>query len=113
MTSLRFSEGVTLPFPGDALTLGSEGEAVRVIQEYLNYIAESYTAVPTVTPDGVYGPATRDAVTAFQRLFDVPGQEGVVGGVTWGAIASVYEDLYQGHRAEEGQFPGYSIGGET
>ena len=110
---LRFSEGVTLPFPGDALTLGSEGEAVRVIQEYLNYIAESYTAVPTVTPDGVYGPATRDAVTAFQRLFDVPGQEGVVGGVTWGAIASVYEDLYQGHRAEEGQFPGYSIGGET
>ena len=108
---LRFTEGVTLPFPGDALSLGSEGDAVRVIQEYLNYIAESYTEIPSVNPDGVYGPATRDAVIAFQRLFAVPGVEGVVGGVTWGAITSVYEDLYQGNRAEEGQFPGYSIGG--
>lgn len=110
---LRFSEGVTLPFPGEALTLGTEGEAVRVIQEYLNYIAESYAEIPTVTPDGVYGPATRDAVAAFQSFFKIPSQEGVVGAVTWVAIASVYEDLYQGNRAEEGQFPGYPIGGAS
>ena len=88
---LRFSEGVPLPFPGEALTVGSEGEAVRIIQEYLNYIAETYSEIPSVNPDGVYGAATREAVTAFQRLFDIPGIEGVVGGVTWVAIASVYE----------------------
>ena len=110
---LRFSEGVTLPFPGEALSLGTEGEAVRIIQEYLNYIAESYPQIPTVFPDGVYGPATRDAVATFQRIFEIPSQEGVVGAVTWVAIASVYEDLYQGNRAEEGQFPGYPIGGEA
>lgn len=108
---IRFSEGVVLPFPGDALSLGSEGEAVRVIQEYLAYIAATYTAIPALTPDGVYGPATRDAVAAFQSLFAVPSISGVVGAVTWDAIASVYEDLYEGNRAEEGQFPGYTIGG--
>lgn len=110
---LRFSEGVTLPFPGEALSLGTEGEAVRIIQEYLNYIAESYPQIPTVFPDGVYGPATRDAVATFQRIFEIPSQEGVVGAVTWVAIASVYEDLYQGNLAEEGQFPGYPIGGAS
>lgn len=110
---LRFTEGVPLPFPGEALTLGSEGEDVRVIQEYLNYISETYNEIPVVNPDGVYGPATRDAVTAFQRLFAIPVQEGTVGAVTWVAIASVYEDLYQGQLAEEGQFPGYPIGGEA
>lgn len=110
---VRFSEGVPLPFPGEALTVGSEGESVRVIQEYLNYIAETYSEIPTVTPDGVYGPATRDAVAAFQRLFNIPAPEGTVGAITWVTIASVYEDLYQGHLAEEGQFPGYPIGGEA
>lgn len=107
---IRFSEGVTLPFPGDALSLGSEGEAVRVIQEYLAYIAKTYGSIPAITPDGVFGPATRDAVAAFQSLFAIPGISGVVGALTWDAIASVYEDLYEGNRAEEGQFPGYTIG---
>ena len=110
---LRFTEGTPIPFPGEALTLGSEGEEVRVIQEYLNYISETYNEIPSVTPDGVYGPATRDAVAAFQRLFGIPAQEGTVGGITWVAIASVYEDLYQGQLAEEGQYPGYPIGEET
>ena len=108
---LRFTEGVTLPFPGDALAEGASGDAVRVLQEYLSYIAESYDAIPPLTPDGVYGPATREAVAAFQRLFGVPGITGVTGAVTWDAIASVYEDLYEGNRATEGQFPGYTVGG--
>ncbi len=109
---LRFSEGVVIPFPGESLSLGSEGEAVRVLQEYLRYIAMTYTEIPDVNPDGVFGPTTRAAVAAFQELFSVPAPEGVVGAITWSAIASVYEDLYQGNLAEEGQFPGYSIGEE-
>lgn len=110
---LRFTQGVIIPFPGDALSLGATGDDVRVLQEYLAYIAESYGNIPSVTPDGVFGPETRNAVIAFQELFDIPGANGVVGSVTWGAITSVYEDLYQGNRAEEGQFPGYPIGGNA
>ena len=108
---VRFSEGVTIPYGGDALSLGSEGEDVRVLQEYLAYIAESYPEIPAPVPDGVYGPATRESVIAFQELFGIPAPRGVTGEITWTAIASLYEDLYQGNRAEEGQFPGYTVGG--
>ena len=108
---VRFSEGVVIPFSGASLSLGSEGEDVRVMQEYLRYIAKTYAEIPTVTPDGVFGDQTRAAVVAFQRLFSIPAPEGVVGAITWSAIASVYEDLYQGNLAEAGQFPGYLIGG--
>ena len=80
-------------------------------EEYLAYIAESYDGIPAVTPDGVFGPSTDRAVRAFQELFALPEATGTVGSVTWGAITSIYEDLYQGNRAEEGQFPGYTIGG--
>lgn len=106
---LEYREGVTVPFAGEALTLGSEGAEVKLLQEYLNYIARTYTAIPTVTADGVYGPATQAAVTAFQELFAVPGGRGVVTAVTWNAIVSVYEDLYAGGIAAPGQYPGYTI----
>lgn len=108
---LEYTEGVTLPYPGAALSRGSRGDAVRVLQEYLAFIAESYDSLPTLSPDGVFGDATEAAVIAFQRLFSLPDTSGVVGSVTWDAIADVYEDLYRGYRAKEGQFPGYTIGG--
>ncbi len=105
----EYTEGVTVPFAGEALTLGSEGEEVRLLQEYLNYIARSYPSIPTVTADGVYGPSTQAAVTAFQDLFAVPGGRGVVTAVTWNAVVAVYEDLYEGVIAAPGQYPGYTI----
>ncbi len=108
---IRYTEGVTIPYPGEALSLGSESEAVRVLQEYLAFIAETYSEIPAVSPDGVFGPSTEAAVTAFQNLFSLPGGRGVVTSFTWDAVTEVYEDLYQGYRAEEGQFPGYTIGG--
>ncbi len=104
-----YTEGVTLPYPGDAITLGTESDAVRVMQEYLNFIARTYPQIPTVSVDGVYGPTTRAAVIAFQDLFSVPGGRGVVTSVTWNAITNVYDDLYQGYIADVGQYPGYII----
>lgn len=104
-----YTEGVTLPYPGRALTLGSEGEDVRLLQEYLAYVSGGYPQIPTPSVDGVFGPATRRAVIAFQDLFAVPGGRGIVTSVTWNAIANVYDDLYNGVRAEEGQYPGYII----
>ncbi len=105
----EYTEGVTLPFRGEALTLGSEGEQVRLLQEYLNYIARTYSEIPSVNTDGVFGPATQAAVIAFQDLFAVPGGRGVVTAVTWNAIVSVYDDLYNGGLASPGQYPGYTI----
>ena len=107
-----FSEGVLLPFPGRVLRFGLEGDDVRVLQEYLNFISETYTSIPTLTVDGVYGQSTADAVEEFKRIFDIPGNPQRVSVQTWDAIVNVYDDLYNGAVAREGQYPGYVIGGE-
>ena len=88
---------------------GSSGESVVLLQEYLNYIAQTYTDIPSVTVDGQFGPATENAVRAFQEVFALTGPEGVVGANLWDSITNVYEDLYYGNRAAEGQYPGYTV----
>ena len=108
----EYSAGLLLPFPGRVLRIGIEGEDVRALQDYLNFISKTYTSIPAVPVDGVYGPATASAVSEFKRLFDIPGDEERVSVQTWDAITSVYDDLYNGAIAREGQFPGYNIGGE-
>ena len=105
-----FTEGQVLPFPGTILRIGSEGEDVRVLQNYLNYIAKTYPEIPTVTPTGYFGTATANATNAFASLFGIEGTlPSTVGAVMWDAIADVYQDLYVGSMASEGQFPGYSV----
>ena len=108
----EFSEGVLLPFPGRVLREGLSGEDVRALQEYLNFIAKTYTEIPMVTVDGDFGPATAAAVREFKRIFGIPGDSDRVSVQTWEAITDVYEDLFNGSVAREGQYPGYNIGGE-
>ena len=81
------------------------------LQEYLNYIAATYTEIPTLDVTGLYGTRTRDAVLAFQRLFGLD-PTGITGAVTWNRITEVYSDLYYGARLAEGQYPGSEISGE-
>jgi len=100
---------VPLPFPGRILADGVEGNDVRVLQEYLNYISNSYNEIPKVTVDGIYGPATAEQVRIFRQIFGIGNESNRVGAPTWNAIASVYEDLSVGSLVNEGQFPGYEI----
>lgn len=81
--------GVPSSFPGYELTIGASGDFVRQIQEQLNAIADVYYPIPNITVDGVYGPATAAAVTAFQKQFDLP-QTGVVDFPTWYKISAIY-----------------------
>ena len=81
----------------------------EILENYLNYIAKSYPDLPTVEADGVFGTATQKAVTAFQQKFGISATEGRVNALTWRAIASVYEDLYNGNLVARGQYPGYEI----
>ena len=61
--------GIPASWPGNDLTIGSSGDKVRQMQEQLDTIATVYTAIPRVTPDGVYGPRTAEAVREFQSIF--------------------------------------------
>ncbi len=79
-------------YPGGVLRFGSRGEAVTTIQTWLSALSRVYTSIPSVTPDGVFGEGTDSAVRAFQRQFGIT-PNGVVGSITWDALASAYDDL--------------------
>lgn len=81
--------GIPASWPGYDLTIGSSGQKVQQMQEQLDTIATVYTAIPRVTPDGVYGPATAAAVSEFQNIFGLP-QTGVVDFATWYKISHIY-----------------------
>lgn len=81
--------GVPSSWPGYILSQGSTGEKVRQIQEQLNVIAGAYPAIPQIAVDGIYGPATADAVTTFQSVFGLP-QTGTVDYRTWYKISEIY-----------------------
>lgn len=81
--------GVPSSWPGYELTEGASGAKVMQMQEQLNVIAESYPALPRISADGVYGPATRDAVETFQSIFGLP-VTGVVDYRTWYRISEIY-----------------------
>ena len=69
--------GVPSSWPGYDLENGASGEKVRQIQEQLNVVAEAYPLIPKIAVDGIYGPATAEAVRVFQSVFGLP-QTGVV-----------------------------------
>ncbi len=106
---LEYTEGVRIPFPGTVLRVGADSPDVRLLQEYLNFIADSYESIPTVNPTGYFGPRTEEAVIAFQRAFGLD-PSGTVGAITWEAITDIYESLFLGARLGEGQYPGFEIG---
>ena len=105
----RFTEGVVVPYPGFILRVGSENEYVTLLQEYLNYIGQTYDQIPSVPVTGYFGALTYNAVAAFQRLFAIE-ESGTVNLETWNAITEIYEDLYSGNTTSPGQYPGYTIG---
>ena len=104
-----FADGLILPYPGRVLRDGVDGNDVRALQQYLNYISNTYTSIPKITADGYYGPSTASAVNKFVEVFGLPSANGRVNAQVWNAIISVYDDLYVGNTVNEEQFPGYGI----
>ncbi|MCF2553666.1 peptidoglycan-binding domain-containing protein [Faecalicatena contorta] len=81
--------GIPASWPGYNLEIGSTGDKVRQMQEQLSVISGAYPAIPRITPDGIYGPATANAVRVFQSVFGLP-QTGVVDYPTWYKISEIY-----------------------
>ena len=65
-------------------------QPIRSLQTMLRVIAEDDSRLPTLVPDGVYGPTTMQAVSAFQRQYSLP-VTGITDQSTWDRIVSVYE----------------------
>ncbi|MCD7904804.1 MAG: peptidoglycan-binding protein [Clostridiales bacterium] len=89
LTTAEKVDGVPYSYPGEVLTIDSQGQAVETVQIQLNRISRTYSAIRTLTPDGVYGPATAEAVTAFQEIFNL-NPSGAVDYATWYQISQIY-----------------------
>ena len=76
--------GIPASWPGTNLDIGSSGDKVR--QDTISGI---YSAVPSATPDGIYGPATARAVEVFQSVFGLP-VTGITDFATWYKISHIY-----------------------
>ena len=85
-------EGIPVSYPGTPLDIGSSGSDVRTIQEQLVTIRETYSTIPPLTIDGIYGERTQASVEEFQRIFDLP-VTGTVGYSTWYKISQIYVAL--------------------
>ena len=81
--------GIPSSYPGFDLTVGTSGDKVRMVQEQLVTISEVYSAIPTISIDGIYGQRTADAVREFQSIFGLP-QTGVIDYRTWYKISQIY-----------------------
>ena len=106
----EYIEGYTIPYGGIPLRVGADSEDVRLLQQYLNYIAQTYTEIPQVNPTGYFGPRTEEAVIAFQNLAGIT-PTGVVSATTWTAVTELYNVLYKGAQLQDGQYPGFEVGG--
>ena len=80
-------------YPGIPLRVGSSGNDVKTIQLQLNRIRRNYPAIPLIpNPNGVFGTSTRNAVQAFQRIFNLT-PDGVVGKATWYQLKYIYNGV--------------------
>lgn len=104
-----YFNSTTLPYGGRVLRLGVTGDDVRALQEYLNFISNTYTQIPKVEVDGIFGVGTQAAVVAYKNVFGLDPTP-IVSATTWEQITSTYRDLYDGQRSSAGQFSGTNLG---
>lgn len=107
---LQYVEGNILPFPGIVLRQGSDNDSVLLLQQYINVIAQIFDDVNSVELTGYFGAQTDRAVRSIQEITGLEAN-GIVGAITWDAITSLYSDIVNGSRLNDGQYPGFQIGG--
>lgn len=76
----------------NGLRSGARGDKVRHLQYMLSVLAAYINEIPRITIDGVFGPATENAVMAAQAWFGLP-QTGVVDAQTWDEIYDQFSGI--------------------
>lgn len=110
-TVLFNSNGVNIsvkPFPGYTLQIGSTGDDVSSVQQYINSIASVNMRVDPVSVTGVYGRATRSSVMQIQELYGLL-RTGNVNEATWDAITNGYINSVSASNSSHTQYPGYVL----
>lgn len=83
---------------------GSRGIKVEQLQYMLRVLSAYIPEIPTISVDGVFGSATRNAVIAAQRRFGLP-QTGVVNYATWTEIYDQFSGIENVSLRDVERFP--------
>ncbi len=102
------SQQTFIPFSGTTLRLGSEGEEVVTLQQYLNRIASVYNGISSVSVTGNYDEATMNSVMQYQREFGLRAT-GNVDRTTWNSIGNTYLSILSSEDPQPTQYPGYDL----
>ena len=76
----------------DPIEEGDRGVKVEHLQYMLSVLSAYIPEIPRISIDGIFGPATRNAVVAAQRRFNLP-QTGIVNSATWDAIYDQFSGI--------------------
>ena len=78
--------------------------SVREVQNALDFLSRLDPTLPTIIPDGIYGPTTAAAVRVFQETVGLP-PTGKVDLATWNGIFTAYRRARQVAAPAKGIFP--------
>ena len=88
----------------EPLSQGDQGIKVEHLQYMLSVLSAYIREIPSVTVDGIYGNATRNAVLAAQRRFGLP-QTGEVDFQTWDEIYDQFSGIETSSWRDPSNFP--------
>ena len=83
---------------------GDRGIKVEHLQYMLSVLSAYIPEIPPVQIDGIFGPATRNAVLAAQRRFGLP-QTGIVNAKTWDEIYDQFSGIETTSWRDPEKFP--------
>ncbi len=83
---------------------GDTGPKIRLLQYMLSVLSAYIPQIPRVGVDGIFGPATREAVLAAQRWFGLP-QTGNVDAATWDEIYDQFSGIETTSLRDGERFP--------
>ena len=92
----------------DPLQEGDTGDKVRHLQYMLSVLSSYIPEVPPLQIDGIFGPATRNAVIGAQGYFGLP-QTGEVDDRTWDEIYDQFSGIENASLRSEERFPGGDV----
>ena len=81
-------------YPGYAITLEAEGEAVEKLQKYLQLIAANREDLPQIEATGVFDQQTLNLVNALRREWGIDEVD-YVGNLTWFKIGQLYDSYVE------------------
>lgn len=91
--------------PPSSLQQGSRGQQVRQLQYMLQVLSDYIPTIPRINLDGIFGPKTQAAVTAYQRFAGLT-PDGVVGPATWNSMRNRVSGILGAAESSILEYPG-------